>query len=546
MGDKSFDAIVIGGGNKGLVTAMYLQRYGGMKVGIFERRHEVGGAWASEEAACPGFIGNTHATTVADWYTMLLEEDFPEFRERGFKWIPYLVATGAIFREDHTCFAVYSENQDPSQEKTAREFERFSKRDADTWLRLWRYWKEILQPAFLEYFYNPPTPYGVPDAMEKALERLFFERESGFDPSFLMRSPLEVMRDLFESEAIVASLLRISHQWHGTSPDMCGGGLLALFTTLGLVHFGCWLGGTHTAAHAAFKVFVESGGEGFTKSEVDKVLIENGKANGIRLQDGTEIEAKKLVVSNLDPYSLCFRLIGRDRIGWRIQRRVESLSRWRICITWYSWAVHELPNYRAAAINPDINKVGILILGNKDPEAVVRNHAWRRLGKMDPDLFLDVWAHTVIDKTQAPPGKHVLGCEEFVLPANLLSEKEWREFKKDHAERIIQLWQQYAPNMTWDNVIGYSPMTPLDCCRELNMAPEGNWAVIDHIPSQMGRSRPIPELSNHRTPIENLYATGAAWHPSGGAMACQGYNCYKIIASDFGLRKPWEEKGRPY
>ena len=101
--------------------------------------------------------------------------------------------------------------------------------------------------------------------------------------------------------------------------------------------------------------------------------------------------------------------------------------------------------------------------------------------------------------------------------------------------------------MTWDNVIGYVPLTPYDHCRLANMAPTGNWAVIDGgYPSQYGRFRPVPELARHRTPIKNLYATGAAWHPYGGAGCWQGYTCYKIITEDFGLRKPWDEQGRPF
>ena len=76
------------------------------------------------------------------------------------------------------------------------------------------------------------------------------------------------------------------------------------------------------------------------------------------------------------------------------------------------------------------------------------------------------------------------------------------------------------------------------------MAPAGNHNVIDIIPSQFGRSRPIPELARHATPIKNLYATGSAWHPYANASCWQGYNCYKIIAEDYGLAKPWE--GKPF
>ncbi len=542
MADKSFDAIIIGGGNKGLVTAMYLQRYGGMEVGIFERRHEVGGSWASEEAPAPGFTGNPHATTVANWYTEILEEDFPTFKERGFKWIPYPVPLGAVFLEDESCIAYYSPIDDPNQERTAKELSRFSQRDAESWLGIWQDWKRVLRPAFLEWCHNPPNLPGVPDAMEKAL----MDPKIRFDPSWIVKSPLEVMRDLFEDDGLVAGLLRTTHSWLGLPPDMAGGGVLQLTLMQALTDYGCWLGGTHTAAHAAFKVFVEDGGKSFTKHEVEKVLIQNGKAVGIKLVDGTEIEAKRLVVSTLDPYSLCFRLIGKENLPSQILRRVEGISRWRITITWYSWALHELPNYKASSFNPDINRVGWLSIGTKDPYALVRNHARRALGQMPEELNLVVWAHTVVDPTQAPPGKHVIGTEDFVLRANALTEKEWREFKRSHAEAVIKLFERCTTNMSWDNVIGYDPLTPLDCCRELNMGPEGNWAVIDHTPGQMGRCRPIPELARHKTPIKNLYATGAAWHPSGGAMVAQGYNCYKIISEDFGLEKPWEKKGRPY
>ena len=64
MADASYDAVIIGGGNKGLLLAMYLMKYGGMSVGIFERRHEVGGCLATEESAAPGFRGNVRVSAA--------------------------------------------------------------------------------------------------------------------------------------------------------------------------------------------------------------------------------------------------------------------------------------------------------------------------------------------------------------------------------------------------------------------------------------------------------------------------------------------------
>ena len=90
MPDDSFDAVIIGGGTKALYLAMYLVRYGGMSVGIFERRHEIGGAMATEEAAAPGFRGNTHANLMLTPYHVSLYRDFPEVWDYGLQFDQYL------------------------------------------------------------------------------------------------------------------------------------------------------------------------------------------------------------------------------------------------------------------------------------------------------------------------------------------------------------------------------------------------------------------------------------------------------------------------
>ena len=171
----------------------------------------------------------------------------------------------------------------------------------------------------------------------------------------------------------------------------------------------------------------------------------------------------------------------------------------------------------------------------------------RTLGKIPEELLLSIRLFSLLDRFRAPEGKCTVSTEQFALPASTLTEREWLEFKKSHAEAVIKLWQEYASNMTWDNVIGYLPRTPYDACEIANMGPTGNTGIIDRgIPSQLGRFRPVPELAGYKTPIGNLYATGSAWHPVGSAGCWNGYNCYKIIAQDLGLEKPWEKGGRPW
>ncbi len=244
----------------------------------------------------------------------------------------------------------------------------------------------------------------------------------------------------------------------------------------GLVHFVlCSLmrkmgvvGGTHQWAHAATKIILAEGGKIWNKHEVDKVLIQNGSAVGVRLTDGTEIEAKKLIVSTLDPYTLCFRLIGKEHFDWQTLRKVENIEQRFTLITWYTWALHELPNYKAASINPDINRTQLMALVSNDPRALEREWALRLAGKMPDALQLSMFAHSVADKTRAPEGKYAVVTEQFTLGANVLTEREWVEFKKSHAEDVMKLWQEHTTNMTWDNVIGYIPLTPYDHCKLVN------------------------------------------------------------------------------
>jgi len=150
------------------------------------------------------------------------------------------------------------------------------------------------------------------------------------------------------------------------------------------------------------------------------------------------------------------------------------------------------------------------------------------------------------DRTRTPQGKHIVLVEQYCAPRRLFTEREWLKIKKEYPKEMIRQWQWYAPNMTWDNVIGVYVVTPLDFQERNSNMGEGSWQVGAHIASQMGRFRPFPELSGYRMPIKNLYLCSASMHYGGGIGRSSSYNCFKVIADDFGLKKIWEEKGRPY
>ena len=550
MPDEVFDAIVIGGGTKALFLSMYLTKYANMSVGIFERRHEIGGGLATEETAAPGFRGNTHASIQLPWYYLPLYRDFPEFWEYGAELDQYTASEGAIFRRNETCLAIYSDKHDPTQERTAKELARFSQRDADRWLKLRKLWlSDELQSVQMDVLFNPAEERMSPGIIERQVAVYPKLVEAGFepDPLVLASSHLRVAREFWESKEMQYCAVRfaLSGAFDVTHPG-CGASAFGMAATLPTISFA--RGGTHRVAHAAHQILVQQGCKIHTHTEVDKVIIENGEAKGIRLTDGTEVRARRLVVSaGLHPRQVVFDLIGKEYFDYQAARRVELLEHTFGCLMWYTLALHQAPKYEAAAFNPDIDECYWLGLSeDNDPERVARECLWSQLGKWPPmeDFAPVVWCHSLVDPSYAPAGKHTANTEQLGPPATAHTIQEWMDIKKWYTEELLTYWQRFAPNMTWDNIIGVDANTPLDHTRLKNMAPNGNMASIDHVPYQWADLRPTPELANHRTPIKNLYATGAAWHSGANSGSSEAYNCYKIIAKDMGLGKPWEEPGK--
>jgi phytoene dehydrogenase-like protein len=550
MADETFDAVIVGGGTKALFLAMYLIKYGGMRVGIFERRHEIGGCLATEEISAPGFRGNTHANIVMPVYYAPIYRDFPEFWDYGARWDQYLCSDGACFADNDTCLAVYSIKHDPTQERTASEIARFSQKDADNWLTFWRTFEsDEIYRAMIDAFFYPAEQRSAPEIGQRqmAVYGKLLEADLVPDSLVVKSSPLRQIREMWESQEMQYCHARFVVSGATDLCDPAMGvetyGLGAQLPVLGFAR-----GGTHQIAHAAHQILVRLGCRFFTNADVERVVIENGTATGIRLVDGSRVAARKLVVTaGLSPHQVVFDMIGGEYFPDKVRRRVELISTTHIgCLMWCSFALHEAPQYAAEAFNPDIGETFWLGLGaSADPEHIANECRWANLGRFPPreDFSPVVCCHSLVDPAFAPPGKHVAQNEMQAPPAHAHTEAEWLEIKKRYVEDMLAVWQKYAPNMTEDNVIGVDSNSPYDCLRMKNLAPHGNCQTVDRSVFQQNENRPIPELANHRLPVGNLYATGAAWHPGPNGGSGESYNCYKIIANDLKLDGPWEKLG---
>ena len=554
MADAIYDAVVIGGGHHGTIIACYLQN-AGLETAVFERQHELGGGACGEELPVPGFLMNPCAHAVR-FYGHPAYADF-KLWEHGLEHIFPELGSGVIF-DDETCIVAYpawkvadrltgrAEFSPENAESTFGEIARFSERDAETAQILLHKYRNKWREAYTEYLFTAPTPWGEKDG----IERLFDDPEYGIDPAYQFMTTAQIGYDLFESEEMRAYFIRGMKTTSETFPEdvlpVCLNihalALILSWSPVALVR-----GGTHAITHALQRAFSSMGGKFFVHHEVDKIIIEDGAAKGIRLIDGTEIEARKLVVADVDIHQLLFRLIGKEYVSSAITRKVEDINYDRGQIVWGDVAIHEPPRYKAVSFNPDCEEIPRLYLMPKDVEYLVEKYKRDIYSRgFAQKLYLWTMADSKWDKIRAPEDKHIIKLEDMSCPLRYFSDREWIRIGKDFVKEAVRQWQIYAPNMNMDNVIGSYVSTPFSVVnRNINMR-GGSIEMGAPLASQWGRLRPIPELSGYRMPIKNVYLCSSSAHPGVGIGRGSSYICYKVIAQDLGLRRIWEEKGRAY
>src|SRR3712207_5951454 len=142
---------------------------------------------------------------------------------------------------------------------------------------------------------------------------------------------------------------------------------------------------------------------------------------------------------------------------------------------------------------------------------------------------------SAVDPTIAPPGRHALYVWGQYYPYELSGGESWDSIAEREADRLIDVVNEHAPNVR-DSVLARFVQTPLDLERRLGLL-RGNVMHVEMDFDQMFLYRPLPELSAYRTPIQNLYLTGASTHPGGGVFAASGYNTAQVVLKD--LKRKW-------
>jgi phytoene dehydrogenase-like protein len=478
---------------------------------------------STEEVTLPGFYHNLHSNFHASLPWLPPVHDF-DLERRGVRYYHPEANIGMPLR-DGRALILYTDDQ-----KTAAEIKRFSPKDAERYLELRRHLDE-LSGAFMYAAYSPPFKTEAHrEALAKELERRFGE-------DIYFTSPVDFIRDYFETPALQA--LHLYHLaiggWDCRIPGM---------NIIGLAFY-CYInnwrlchGGSHQLAHAMGGEFISMGGELVEHASVKRIVVEDGTAKAVETTDGRRFEAEMAIVSAVDPSQTFLQCIDEQHLDAKFRREIEKIQYGPNDVLFGGHlALREAPRYTAEAFNPDIARTFNVNLGYETPEDLIEHYEEVDRRELPAKPRLNASINTLFDKSQAPPGRHTALLWQFApFEFHDAPAEKWDEIKDDYLKSCVKTWAEYAPNMTEENVLAGYGYTPLDIVRKMVNMRRGGFHFGAVIPEQMADSRPTFKLAGYRTPIQKLYLGGSCMHGHGGITATPGYNCAQVLADDLGVR----------
>jgi len=526
---QKYDVIIIGGGPNGLEAGAYLSK-AGQKVLLLEKRFEVGGGLATEEVTLPDFFHNTHAIyhMMVDYAPVYQDLKFEEYNVKHIH--PQL--QWAMPLKDGKCLCIYTD-----VEKTCASMAQFSKKDADSYRQMHREFRELV-----DAFIAPATfTLSVPAPLQAAkLELTEIGRKV---TAFSEKTPEEAVKERFENDHVRTLMLYICCHW-GLDYNQSGVGYLIPLYLDRATAYRLVAGGSHRISNALLKRYFENKGQVRTSAQIKRIIMDNGAAKGVELEDGTQYMAEKAIISTIDTHQTFLKYVGEKNLD---KDFVEMIKIWQ----WEKWSLFDVhlamaqpPNFKAAASNPEINKAFIYLLGYENSGDLIKHWETMRTGGMPASPGFNACFPSVHDPYQAPPGK-CSGLISQMAPFDLKDggSEKWLnlKFKEERAEKQIALLGQYALNVTKDNVLWTYMTTPADIQNKFANMVRGGYKQGQYHPLQMGFLRPNQECSQHKTPVKNLYLGGSSVYPGGCVIWGPGYNCANVVAEDFGIKKWWSE-----
>ncbi|XP_056208549.1 pyridine nucleotide-disulfide oxidoreductase domain-containing protein 2 isoform X2 [Falco biarmicus] len=549
---REYDAVVIGAGHNGLVAAAYLQR-AGVRTAVLEKRHVLGGAAVTEEIV-PGFKFSRASYLLSLLRPQIYAE--LELQRHGLRVLP----------RDPYSFTPVLEGRRPPRSlllghdmaQTQRQIAQFSEKDAQAYPEYEAFMGGLVS-ALDPLLDAPPVDtaalgQGSLFQRLRALRALQPLLRSGLAlgqqlPRYyeVLTAPIsKILDQWFESEPLKATLATDAVIGAMASPHTPGSGYVLLHHVMGELEGrrGAWgyvAGGMGALSQAIACAAAARGAHIFAEKMVCHVVLgKDGQAQGVLLQDGTEVRSK-VVLSNASPQITFLELVPQEQLPKDFVQRIRQTDT-RSPVTKINVAVDRLPSFLAVPNARDgrplphhqcsihLNCEGTHLLHQAFTEAT---H-----GRPSSRPMIELCIPSALDPGLAPQGCHVVSLFTQYTPSVLAGGQPWDEQAKNaYADTVFDCIEAYAPGFK-ASVIGRDILTPPDLERIFGL-PGGNIFHGGMSLDQLYFARPAPSYSGYRSPVPGLYLCGSGAHPGGGVMGAAGRNAAQVALEDF-RRLRWQ------
>ncbi|WP_293883221.1 NAD(P)/FAD-dependent oxidoreductase [Sphingomonas sp.] len=527
---SKYDAVIIGGGHNGLVCAFYLAR-AGQKVRVLERRAVVGGAAVTEEFH-PGFRNSTASYTVS-LLNPKISADM-KLVDRGYRVIERPISN-FLPQPDGGYLKLGG-----GLAQTQAEFRKFSNHDADV-LPAYYAALETVADVLRGLSLKAPPNVGeglmtLVDAVRqgRGIAKLTLEQQRDVVDLFT-KSARTFLDGWFGSEAVKAAFGFDAVVGNYASPNTPGSAYVLLHHVFGEVNGkkGAWghvIGGMGTITQIMASACADLGVEISLEAPVARVLVEGGRAIGVRLENGEEVRGTS-IVGNVGPRLLYETLIDPADLPVTFRRRIGMFKTgsgtFRMNV-----ALSCLPSFTCLPGDGEHLRSGIILAPTLDYMDRAFRDATEHGTSREP--IVEMLIPSTLDDTLAPPGQHVasLFCQQFapVLPEG----RNWDDEREGAADLIVDTVERHAPGFK-ASLIARQIHSPLDLERKFGLVGgdimHGNMSL-----DQLWSARPLLGHGAYRGPLKGLFMCGAGTHPGGGVTGAPGHNAARAILSD---RSPW-------
>ncbi|MEO1246749.1 MAG: NAD(P)/FAD-dependent oxidoreductase [Pseudomonadota bacterium] len=511
------DVIIVGAGHNGLTCAAYLAR-AGMQVICLESAPQPGGLSAKRS-----FGEHYRLPGLAHWSYPLSPTLCRELELERFGYVPGKPADTVVL--DRSAGPLTLGGNSVSGESLSRQDAAEYPRFRDQYLEF----AKVLRPVLKN---RPPRLKDSDSRDKRTLARLGWDLRFGLGRDkmgeFLRVAGMNIfdlLNDTFSDERLKAAIAVDAVMGNGMGPRTPGSVLTWLTRLAAELNGGPVLydGGTSDIVAPLTQSAQSAGATIRCDARVERIVVENGRAGGVVLENGERLTAA-CIVSSADPRTTFLSLVGAPRLDAMFARRVAQI-RGAGVVAKLHLGLDGLPAFDGVeASQPDRR-----FLIGPSMRYVERAFNPVKYGEYSDEPVLEITLPSVNNPDLAPAGQHVMSVNVAYIPYKLKA--GWESGKTALFDTLIALLERYAPGLR-SQIVAHECLTPADI-EAGYLAGEGHWHHGELALHQSLMLRPVHGAAQYDTPVENLYLCGAGCHPGGDLTGLPGQNAaWRILETD--------------